>query len=69
VYDVFVNVYSTLLNVNIHDESGGNPDSVNVIALTCTIIELEHYDNNIIEKNRYMESMQIAVYQIIEVFS
>ena len=35
---------------------------------TCTIIELEHYDNNIIEKNRYMESMQKAVYQIIEFF-
>ena len=40
-----------------------------IVTVTFTIIELEHYDNNIIEKNRYMESMQIAVYQIIEVFS
>ena len=29
--------------------------------MTCTITELEHYDNNITEKNRYIKSMRKAV--------
>ena len=32
-------------------------------------MELEHHDNNIIEKNRYFESMEKVVYQILELVS
>ena len=37
--------------------------------LTRAITEPEHYDNNIIEKNRYIKSMRKAVFQIMEVSS
>ena len=37
--------------------------------LVRSIIELEHHDNNTIEKNSYMDSMGKAVYQITDVFS
>ncbi|MCI2411923.1 hypothetical protein [Cuniculiplasma divulgatum] len=36
--------------------------------MTCTITELEQYDNNIMEKNRYMDSMGKAIYRIMGVF-
>ncbi|SJK84824.1 hypothetical protein CPM_0989 [Cuniculiplasma divulgatum] len=38
------------------------------LTLTCTITELEQYDNNIMEKNRYMDSMGKAIYRIMGVF-
>ena len=37
--------------------------------VTCTITELEHYDNNIISRNRYIKSMRKAVFRIMEVSS
>ena len=40
-----------------------------VFLLTRAITEPEHYDNNIIEKNRYIKSMRKAVFQIMEVSS
>jgi len=33
------------------------------------IIELEHHDNNIIEMNRYIKSMQKADFTHMEVYS
>jgi hypothetical protein len=41
----------------------------NLLNLTRAITEPEHYDNNIIEKNRYIKSMRKAVFQIMEVSS
>ena len=38
-------------------------------SLTRTITELEHHDDNIIEKNRYIKSMRKVVFQIVEVSS
>jgi hypothetical protein len=35
--------------------------------LTCTITELEHHNNNIIEKNWYMKSLRKAVFLIMEI--
>jgi hypothetical protein len=39
------------------------------LYVTCTITELEHYDNNIIEKNIYINRMRKAVFRIMEVFT
>ena len=33
------------------------------------ITELEHHDNNIIEKNRYIKSMRKVIFRIMEVSS
>ena len=65
---------SVRFTIKKHDYNCGLTKSLNEgmelsQGTTCTIIELEHHDNNIIEKNSYMKSMQKAVYQIMEVFS
>ena len=38
---------------------------VRLRILTCIITELEYYDNNIIEKNRYIKSMRKVVFRIM----
>ena len=48
--------------------SDGEPDFHNTL-LTRAITELEHHDNNIIEKNRYIMSMRKVVFRIKEVSS
>ncbi|QRF75142.1 hypothetical protein Thermo_00635 [Thermoplasmatales archaeon] len=53
-----------LLLITYHDSSG-----TFLSIVTRAIIELEHHDNNIIEMNRYIKSMQKADFTHMEVYS